>query len=68
MNDVRETEAPPRPMTATEMRKLPREERRRILAVQAALAEGIYRDHPELTDLGDSGLELLDPGGLSESS
>lgn len=34
--------------TATELRKLPPEVRARILAAQMALAERVYREHPEL--------------------
>lgn len=36
--------------TASELRKLPPEERDAILAEQAALAEHEYRTNPELTD------------------
>jgi hypothetical protein len=35
---------------ASELRKLPREERDAILQAAAALAEEVYRDNPELTD------------------
>ncbi len=60
MNETEETAAPPKRITATEMRKLPLEERNRILGEQAILAEAIYRENPELSDLGDCGLELFD--------
>jgi hypothetical protein len=36
--------------TAAELRKLPAEQRDAILAEAAALAEEIYRNHPQLTD------------------
>jgi hypothetical protein len=36
--------------TATELRKLPAEQRDAILEAAAALAEEIYRNNPELTD------------------
>ncbi len=65
MNETKESKvtqgtAPPRRITATEMRRLPREECRRIFAGQAALAEVLYRDHPELSDLGDLALKVFD--------
>ena len=36
--------------TAAELRKLPAEKRDAILEAAAALAEGIYRNNPALTD------------------
>ena len=36
--------------TAAELRRLPAEQRDAILEAQAALAEEIYRNNPELTD------------------
>jgi hypothetical protein len=36
--------------TATELRKLPAEQRDAILEEQAALAEAEYRNNPDLTD------------------
>ena len=56
------TEAEPklRRITASEMRRLPREERCRIFAGLAPLAEALYRDHPELSDLGELALEVFD--------
>ena len=60
MHETRETPAPPRRVTSTDLRRMPRDERRRIFAEQAALAEAIYRDNPELSDLGDLGLEFFD--------
>lgn len=41
--------APERQWTAAELRKLPAEQRDRILAEQAALLEDEYRNDPELT-------------------
>ncbi len=54
MNDLTkpsEASATPRRISASELRKLPLEERHRILEEQAKLAVAIYRDNPELTDL-----------------
>lgn len=46
-------------LTATELRKLPAEERDAILAAAAALAEDIYRNDPQLTDFEAFGEEDL---------
>jgi len=45
--------------TAAELRTLPAEERDAILAAAAALAEGIYRNDPQLTDFQAFGEEDL---------
>lgn len=41
-------------LSAGELMKLPREERRRILAQTADKAESVYRDHPELLDFAEN--------------
>ena len=45
--------------TAAELRKLPAEEHDAILEAAAALAEGIYRNQPDLTDFEAFGEEDL---------
>ena len=49
---------PPAP-SARELLKLPPEERSRILAAQAAIAEAVYRSDPELTAFGTFGEDDL---------
>ena len=41
--------SPPQRISATELRKLPREERNKILEAQAILAEPLYLNDPDLT-------------------
>jgi hypothetical protein len=65
MKDVVDTKADPGRLTASELRKLPLHERNAILASQAAEAERVYRDHPELMDFEAFGEEFFD-GGESE--
>jgi hypothetical protein len=38
----------PMPLTARELRRLPKEERQRVLAAQAEDAEALYRNQPSL--------------------
>ena len=38
----------PAPITAKELRRLPKEERQRLLAAQAEGAETLYREQPEI--------------------
>jgi hypothetical protein len=45
--------------TATELRRLPAEQRDAILEAQATLAEAEYRDNPELTDFEAFGKDDL---------
>lgn len=49
MNDLKVSPSDQR-LSASELRKLPRDEQEAILRVQAALAEELYRRNPELTD------------------
>ena len=45
--------------TATDLRKLPSDQRDAILAAAAALAEDLYRNDPQLTDFEAFGEEDL---------
>lgn len=58
MNDL-ETAPEARRLPASELRKLPLDERAAVLQPQAALAEAIYRQDPSLTDF-----EAFDEGEI----
>jgi hypothetical protein len=68
MNEVQDKTAPSRHYTASELRKMPREDRRRILEQQAILAEEIYRTHPELTEIAELANELYDYSDFTDES
>jgi len=51
MSEVSHSVATPvQRLSASELRKLPLQERNAILEAQAALAEPIYREDPQMTD------------------
>ncbi|MSU77207.1 MAG: hypothetical protein EXS16_03825 [Gemmataceae bacterium] len=59
-DDMHGANPTPRRMSPTELRKLPREERRAILAASAALAEKIYRNDKDFTGFDAFSEELDD--------
>jgi hypothetical protein len=59
MNELEKASPNQRHLSATELRKLPPNERAAILEAQAAIADEVYRTHCELIDFEAFGEEDL---------
>jgi hypothetical protein len=64
MNDFNEPRPHQQHFSQVDLRRLPADERGAILEAQAALAEGLYRRDPQLTDFEAFGEEDLHSDNL----